>query len=213
MSKAVIASSAHNIIPYRKGVFQESARYNSLTILEMSKTDLDYALKTIIKKEITTGDRAKQFALKDLDKIERPHQSDWSYQMIDLHGRVGILKYKGIEIALFIKRQLSPHRITGDTPLSEKRLNNPDDAWMRLDLSGLSARQSKRPTLDYIRKLEEKIERLTYKNETLAAIVDQQGAKINRYEKRKRTAKKHRHSKDTERRHSKTKSRSRKGRR
>jgi hypothetical protein len=208
MSKAVIAASAHNLIPYRKGVFQENARYDSLTILEMSETDLNFALKTIIKKEITTGNKAQDFCYMMIQN----EILSWSYEKIDLHGRVGILKYKGIEIALFIKRQLSPHRISTETPVSERKLNNPDDAWLRLDLSGLSARQSKKPTLDYIRKLEQKLEKLQYKNETLVAINDQQGARLKRYEKKKRTTKERRHSKDIKRRHSKARSKSGKSR-
>lgn len=214
MSKATIAASAHNIIPYRKNVFQENARYDSLTILEMNEKDLSYALKTIIKKEITTGDRAKLFVKHQIEIQDATQQVQyWSYESVDLHGRIGLLKYKGIEIALFIKRQLSPHRISTETPVSERRLNNPDDAWMRLDLSGLSARQSKKPTLDHIRNLEQKVEKLTYKNETLVAIVDQQGARLKRYEKKSRATKKHRHHKDSKRRHSKTKSRHSKSRR
>jgi hypothetical protein len=215
MSKAVIAASAHNLIPYRRGVFQENARYDSLTILEMDKDSLETALKTILKKEITTGDRAKHFLKKELEAEKNyKYATSWSYCEIDLHGRVGILKYKGIEIALFIKRQLSPHRISTETPVSERKLNNSDDAWMRLDLSGLSARQSKKPTLDYIRKLEQKLEKLQYKNETLVAINDQQGARLKRYEKKKsRTTKERRHSKDIKRRHSKTRRKSGKSRR
>lgn len=214
MSKAVIATAAHQLIPYRKGVFQENARYDSLTILEMNKDDLNKAIKTIIKKEITTGDRAKKFCKHELEKLEGTKGINyWSYCDIDLHGRVGILKYHGIEIALFIKRQLSPHRIGPETPVSELKLNTADDAWMKLDLSGLSARQSKKPTLDLIRKLEHQVEKLQYKNESLVAINEQQSSRLNYYEKKSRKTKKHQHSKDSKRRSSKASKQSRKSRR
>lgn len=202
-------------IPYRKDVFKEYAEYSSLTVSEMKSEDRNFALKKIAK--INTGIEAKSFAVKEgytsLGIPTGPEAGKWTYSDIDLHGRVGILKYKGIEIALFIHRQLSPHRITPDTPISEMKLKNPDDAWMKLDLTGLSARQARRPTMDIIRNLERENDTLKKRITLKEAIIHQLEAGDSHGKKKKRKAKiAKKNRKASKRRHSMPKSRSRKDR-
>src|SRR6267142_6127451 len=166
---------AHDFIPYRKGIFHEEMEYRTLTILEMAEKDRNVALKQTIK--IFTGDQAKAFVFNQketYDKVEGNKTTDpWQYSDLDLHGRVGVLKYKGIEVAIFVQRQMTKRRINPEHPVSELKLKDPEDAWMRLDLFGLSAKQLRRPTLNLVRDLEKRVDFLEKKNNTLQAIVEQ----------------------------------------
>jgi len=170
-------------IPYRRGIFQEDMEYNSLTISEMSDKDRKYVLKQLIK--INSADDVDQLIRNCYTSQGIPKSEIfWSYNKVDLHGRVGILKYKGIEVALFIQRQLTKKRIDTEHPISEVKLKDPKDAWMRFDLFGVSAQQSRRPTVELIAKLQRQVESLEQKLATQVAINEQLEASKKRYDKK-----------------------------
>ena len=83
-------------IKYRNDIFQESAEYNVLTILEMKPEDKEKVHKQIAK--LTSGDEAKKFVeeknkKKETKEVEqsikknqilREFTLDWQYQIVDL---------------------------------------------------------------------------------------------------------------------------------
>ena len=198
-------------IPYRKGIFQEAIEYKSLTFLDMTERDRYYAVKTVEKKKITTGELAHSFVISE--NVKHPFNG-WTYEKVDLHGRIGILKFKGVEIFLFIQRQLTKKRIDKDNPFSVRKLTNNDDAWMRLDLTGMSANQVRKPLVEDNRRLEAKVESLTHQLEVKNAIVEQYESREKQREKKKRKAAvRTQDRKAPEKRHAKTRKRSGKSRR
>jgi hypothetical protein len=171
-------------IPYRKDIFREAMEYNSLTINDISDKDRKIVLKQLIK--INSGKDAEDLILSNYNSVGIPkHEIFWQYSKTDIHGRVGILKYKGIEVALFIERQLTKRRIDPEHPISEAKMKDPKDAWMRFDLFGLSAQQSRRPTVQLIAKLQKQVESLEQKLATQLAINNQLEVNIKRLYKKK----------------------------
>jgi hypothetical protein len=67
---------------------------------------------------------------------------NWQYEELDQRGRAAVLKYKGIEVALYFKRQVGEVEPLPTDPVPEGVLKDPIDAWVRLDLTGQSARQT-----------------------------------------------------------------------
>ena len=164
-------------LPYRKDIFREAMEYESLTISQMHDKDRKFVLKCIIK--LNSQKDAEDFCF----KMTQNGILNWSYSKLDLHGRIGILKYKGIEVALFIKRQTTKRRIDPEHPVSEAKMKDPKDAWMRFDLFGLSAKQSRRPTVETIAKLERELEKTQQKLATQIAISEQLDAEVKRAKK------------------------------
>jgi len=66
---------------------------------------------------------------------------DWQFECLDRLGRVVVMKYHGIEVALFMKRQITEVEPLPCDPLPEGIIKDPRDAWVRIDLLGASARQ------------------------------------------------------------------------
>jgi hypothetical protein len=175
-------------IAYRRDVFTESAEYYTLTVLELDSDSRSHAIKKIAK--IYSGIAAKQFVADESKKAEEKNKStNWQYSDVDLHGRIGVLKYKGVEIAQFFKRQLSKHRISHENPVSELRLKDPDDAWLRVDLTGLSTKQNKQSTINLIQQLQHQNETQERSLKVKQALIDELETRLRRYTKKKRKVK------------------------
>jgi hypothetical protein len=81
----------------------------------------------------------------------------WQYEVVDDFGRVTVLKYRGVEVALFVKRQVAEIELSAGDPAPERALEDPLDVWMRLDLIGPSARQAMNPIVRQNRELSERL--------------------------------------------------------
>lgn len=137
-----------------------SIQYKTLTVDQMSKEEKLLVLAKV--KTLATGKQAAQ-AIGD----------GWTYSPVDMQGRVGILKRNGVEVALFIQRQLSTmERGVGD-PVPESILTEPDEAWQRFDLMGPSAKRANFFLKREIDDKTEKIDLLTRQADNLQKLVDQ----------------------------------------
>lgn len=67
-------------------------------------------------------------------------EQNWAYEVKDHLGRIGILKFKGAEVALLIKRQVVTLEPLPQDPVPEGIITDPNNAWMRIDLLGVSPR-------------------------------------------------------------------------
>ena len=128
-----------------KEYYRKSYKYTTLAISEMSKADLAHALKSVIR--LTTRRKAEEF-VKDAP--------DWTFRVLDPLGNCGDVCYRGVAIRHYYRRQISEHVIDVETPGKEKAID-PEDAWVYLDLTGLSAKEAHGPTLRAIADLEKKL--------------------------------------------------------
>lgn len=97
-----------------------------------------------------TGKEAETFA-------QGEQQNGWSFVWHDLQGRVGILRYKGIEVALFINRQITEWESGQFDPTPDGILTDPIDSWARMDLLGPSARQVRRVVANQKKQMEDEL--------------------------------------------------------
>lgn len=105
-------------------------RYKVLSINMLPKhLQAELASKLLI---LNTGDEAKALA---------GQPPGWGYRTLDTVGRIGLLSMRGVEVALFFKRQCQEVEVEDCDPVPEGEIKEPIDIWVRLDILGLSARQ------------------------------------------------------------------------
>ena len=158
--------SKSNVVGYAgvevhgKGVYTD-LKYTVLTctlVSEIDRTKIESVLKTIV-----TGPQAANLP----DGV-----NGWSCLKLDgAHGlgRAFLVSYKGIECALFFKRQLTEIKLQEGDRHPEGVLKDPDNAWQRLDLLGKSAKESNVILFNERTRLKDSVERLeslvkTYKD-------------------------------------------------
>ena len=86
--------------------------------------------------------RVKQFVEMKLKQIQTAHQArslstgktDWSYKVLDQHGNVGVLAFRGVEVALFYKRTATPITMEEMDPIPEGPGIAADKLWIRVEL-------------------------------------------------------------------------------
>lgn len=66
----------------------------------------------------------------------------WGCVKLDTMGRVRIVTYRGAEIALLYKRQVSVVKVEGCDPVPEGALGDPNDVWLRIDLLGTASKEA-----------------------------------------------------------------------
>ena len=81
---------------------------------------------------LLTGEQAQQLA---------SNENLWQYFVLDERGNIGVLKYRGVDVFVFFKRQVTRVRPAPVDPVPEAILDDPEDAWVRLELLGPSSRQ------------------------------------------------------------------------
>lgn len=154
-----------------------SLQYLVLTLDQLSKSDKELVRAKV--KALTTGEEAIASV-----------GDGWQYWLMDEQGRVGVLVYKGVEVAVFYKRQTTiMERSTGDpTPES---LVEPTDVWQRLDLLGPSARkanyfikQSTEKRDEQIQLLEKEVQNQTNLADHYERLADRRLASIESLNKR-----------------------------
>ena len=118
-------------------------RYRVLLAEQLSQAD-----KLMISAKVSmmySGPEAEMHSFRrtckqhDEEKSIKFVNENWQYEVLDRMGRVVALKYKGVEVALFVKRQLTEAEPVFDDPIPEGIITDPQDAWLRLDVLGLSA--------------------------------------------------------------------------
>lgn len=114
-------------------------KYRVLLADQMSKSDRTEVAALVTT--LYTGPEAKEKSCRLIAPGEWVNQN-WQYEILDMRGRVGVLKYKGVEAAVFFQRQIGEVEPLPCDPVPEGVIKDPADAWVRLDLLGLSARQS-----------------------------------------------------------------------
>jgi molecular chaperone GrpE (heat shock protein) len=114
----------------KRGITSTPIRYKVLQITMLPqhlKIEMMSKLATI-----NTGDQAKQLA---------GQPPGWGYRHLDTLGRIGVLSLRGVEVAVFFKRQMQELEVEDCDPVPEGEIKDPVDVWVRLDVLGLSARQ------------------------------------------------------------------------
>lgn len=142
-------------IRYHEGFVWDKLRYTVLTHTQMSKADKALVESTI--KTITTGSQA----------MTLPNTPGWACRRLDMHGRVYVVDYHGMEVCLFFKRQLTEIKLEPGDRFPEGVLQEPEDAWQRLDLLGQSAKKSNLVSITSLRQLEDENSHLKKRIETL----------------------------------------------
>lgn len=143
-------------VHYNKHWKETKIKYKVLSISQLSKAWIQTIKATV--KTVITGDAAKDFVYNTArDLALQGLKSDWAYKVIDNLGHVGVLEYRGIQVALFFKRQVSEIMpVVGEKP-PENPITDPDEVWQRLDILGSSAKKANVVLKNYHDQLEEDI--------------------------------------------------------
>jgi hypothetical protein len=104
------------------------ARYRVLVANMLGPVDQAQALAEA--RTIITGDEAKAFQ----GKIP------WGCEIPDTKGRIRILRYKGVEVVLYLRREITEVEPFPGDPVPAGLIKDPDDAWVRFELLGPSAK-------------------------------------------------------------------------
>src|ERR1039458_3019729 len=178
-------------IRYHKGYVYDKLRHTVLTSTMMSKEDrelVDATVKTInsgpeamtLPKLSPREDESGMFrppigilaigngTQEGLDKPNRNMVSNgWACTEIGDHGKCYVLSYHGIEVSLFFKRQLTEIKLDPGDRQPEGVLQDPIDAWQKLDLLGASAKRANFVLTTTIRRQEDEIKLLESRVNTL----------------------------------------------
>lgn len=125
-----MVASKQTKLKLRKGFHKAPLAYRVLTAKMLSKDD-----KAIVNKALA--------ALHTPAQVEGliGKGSKWGYSKMMGPRDVGVILYKGAEVALLYKRSTEEIRPMPCDPIPEGALENMDDVWVRFDLTGQSIRQ------------------------------------------------------------------------
>lgn len=115
--------------------------------LDLMKPHVRKVVETIIK-SIKTGTEARQLVLK------KKWKGKWQAKVLDHQGKVIILSYRGIEVALFYKRDTTEYRIEVMDPTPFAPIVDPDNTWVRMEFMHMKP-SAKRDT--YFLKLKKEV--------------------------------------------------------
>lgn len=87
-------------------------------------------------------------------------QEGFSYCDLDLRGRCGVVRYRGVEVALLFKREVVEREPAVAEPVPERVLSHPFDAWLQIDLLGVEEFEKKKGIGDRLRQALAQVERL-----------------------------------------------------
>jgi hypothetical protein len=168
---------SHVGVRYHKGFVYDQLRYSVLTLTQLSEVDKSLVLSTL--KTITTAAQAMTLpAILHKDgnpknnKRENLDLNGWACTCIDQLGKCYVLSFHGIEVALFYKRQLTTIKLNPGDHHPEGCVQDPEDAWMRLDLLGQSAKRSNLVTITTMNQLKDENKLLTTRIKTLEELND-----------------------------------------
>jgi hypothetical protein len=152
----------------------------------MTKTDRDFVEATL--KTITTGPEAmtlpqalsvriKAHDAAGMPLLEFAEQQTtltnyWACTEIGDRGKVYVVSYHGIEVALFFKRQLTEIKLDPGDRQPEGVMQDPSEAWQRLDILGHSAHRANFVLTTTLKKLDEENQFLKKRVGTLEELND-----------------------------------------
>lgn len=154
MKKSRVNPYSH--VTFHKGYTQDPIRH-TVTAASQLSPDMREVIEAELK-AVVSGHEARALA----------NVNGWGVENLDHRGRVVLVKYKGVEAALFWERQLINVEPAPGENLPEGVLKDPADTWQRLDLLGPSARQANVILSNRIRQLEQQVEVL----ETASKVKD-----------------------------------------
>jgi hypothetical protein len=180
-------------IVYHKGWIKDKTRYKVLVAHKLPKQRVEHAQAAV--KTLVTGTEAQDFVVNEArTRALAGLEQEWQYINMDPEhrGRAGILRYRGVEIALFFKRaimEIEPG--IGEKP-PEMQITDPADAWQRLDLLGHSAKRANAVLKKYHTELETLVQaqaqEITSWKAKLAAVEDRLNAYVRKEERAKEIA-------------------------
>jgi hypothetical protein len=158
----------YSAVRYSGGYVRDPTRFTVLTASQMTKERLEMVTSAL--KTVTTGPEA----------MSLPEIPGWACTQLDREslGRVYVVAYLGIEVALFFKRQLTEIIPEPGEKVPEGVLQDPKEAWQRLDLLGRSAEKSNFVLTQTQRRLEESNRLLASRAESLDDLNDDLQHKI-----------------------------------
>lgn len=74
------------------------------------------------------------FVQSDSDAYKLAGHDGFAYKDLDLRRRVGVVTYRGVEVALLFKREIIEREPGPADPVPECVLKDPNDAWLQIDL-------------------------------------------------------------------------------
>lgn len=152
----------YSAIRFHQGYVYEPVRHTVLTASQLPPDKVE--MIAAVLKTVTNGPQA--LTLPD-------GHSGWSTTEIGHLGKIYLVAYCGIEVALFFKRQLTEIIPEPGEKIPEGVLQDPLEAWQRLDLMGRSAEKSNYVLTSSQRRLEEMNKLLTENNKELEELNDQ----------------------------------------
>ncbi len=150
----------YSAVRFHQGYVFDPVRYTVLTASLMAPERVEMVTSKL--KTVVSGPEA----------MTLPEIPGWSCEKLDHFGRVCLVSYCGTEVALFFKRQL--HEIVPEPgeKVPEGVLQDPIEAWQRLDLLGRSAEKANYVLTQTHRRLEEANQLLTARVQTLDDLND-----------------------------------------
>jgi len=112
---------------YHKGYVADKYQFTVLAIDRIPKEQKEMVRAKV--KTLTSGREAEAIV-----------GNGWTYEILDKLGRVGVLKFNGIEVALFLKRQVVTEQPAPGDPIPEEAIKDAYDQWQRLEVLGPSAK-------------------------------------------------------------------------
>lgn len=164
-------------VRYHQGYVYDVLRYTTLLLDQMSKKDKTFVEGTL--KTITTAPQAMtlpQIQHKDgnihNNKAENLMMNGWACTCIDQLGKCYVISYHGFEVCVFYKRQLHVIKLQPGDKHPEGTLQDPEEAWMRLDLFGQSAKRANFVLSSRMDQLMDENTLLVKRNSTLQELND-----------------------------------------
>lgn len=150
---------------HQGGVY-DSLRHTQLTCTLISPPDkelIEGTLKTIITgpQAVTLPDGKNGWSVVELAAA--------SFNTMG-QCRAYLVMYKGMEVALYFKRQLTEIKLQSGDRYPEGVLQDPSEAWQRLDLLGKSAKQSNVVLINIQARLEQENSILKERVQTLETL-------------------------------------------
>jgi len=133
----------YSAVRFHKEYVFDPIRYTVLTASQMTSERQEMVASAM--KTIVSGPEA----------MTLPERPGWAATMVGHDARVIIVSYLGIEVALFFKRQLTEIIPEPGEKTPEGVMQDPKEAWQRLDLLGRSAEKSHFVLTQSQRRLEE----------------------------------------------------------
>lgn len=164
----------HSAVFFHKDFVHDKLRHTVLTVSQMAETT-KRKVQSILK-PITTGTLVKNIP----DGL-----NGWSVTVLDMFGRVLLVAFNGIEVCVFFKRQLTEVVLQPGDHVPEGVCQDPEEAWQRLDLIGLSAKKANLVIASQHDRLETENEFLKGRVQTLETLNDELESKYRRISQRK----------------------------